>query len=288
LGCVLFELLTGSCAFDGQTLMQLSAAILESNPVPLRTYLPEAPEELETIILRCLEKDLSDRVANVAELAALLYPFAPRRARISAERCNSMLRSAGITTSALKLASAPPPALPSIDPMDDEATLLRLPASQSRRVPSSRGQRTLSVPEIEVYGTSAPRKRGSTFLFVGAAILAAGAGWYVFRGQGIEGSASTKTSTKAVAEQAPAQVAPPAAAAPTPAKTAEEANAANADATKKDVAAAETSTPEAATRTAAQRSKATKSTPAPVINRSKPRASAGRSASGHDEWDVGF
>src|SRR6185369_15849956 len=96
LGCVLFELLTGTVAFNEPSLMQLSAAILEHDPVPLRELVEDAPVELEDVILRCLEKDVDRRYSNIAELAIALYPFAPRRSRISAERCYHALKNAGL------------------------------------------------------------------------------------------------------------------------------------------------------------------------------------------------
>ncbi|MEI9938384.1 MAG: serine/threonine-protein kinase [Pseudomonadota bacterium] len=96
LGCVLFELLTGTVAFNEPSLMQLSAAILEHDPVPLRELVPDAPIELEDVVLRCLEKDVDKRYGNIAELAIALYPFAPRRSRISAERCYHALKNAGL------------------------------------------------------------------------------------------------------------------------------------------------------------------------------------------------
>ncbi len=96
LGCVLFELLTGTVAFNEPSLMQLSAAILEHDPIPLRELVPDAPVELENVVLRCLEKDADKRYGNIAELAIALYPFAPRRSRISAERCYHALKNAGL------------------------------------------------------------------------------------------------------------------------------------------------------------------------------------------------
>lgn len=111
LGCVLFELLTGTTAFNEPTLMQLSASILEHDPVPLREYVPDAPVELEEIVLRCLEKDADQRFSNVAELAIALYPFAPRRSRISAERCYHALKAAGIDCPEFDLQSEYPPSL---------------------------------------------------------------------------------------------------------------------------------------------------------------------------------
>ncbi|HYO96679.1 MAG TPA: serine/threonine-protein kinase [Polyangiaceae bacterium] len=109
LGCVLSELLTGVPAFDEPSLMQLSAAILEQDPVPLRALLPEAPVELENVVLRCLEKDPDKRYGNIAELALALYPFAPRRSRISAERCYHALQNAGIDSPGFEITSVYPP-----------------------------------------------------------------------------------------------------------------------------------------------------------------------------------
>jgi serine/threonine-protein kinase len=89
--------------------MQLSAAILEKEPTPLCTLLPDAPPELEAVVARCLEKDVSKRFQNIAELAVALYPFAPRRARISAERCSYLLRDAGLPAAEIEIGSVAPP-----------------------------------------------------------------------------------------------------------------------------------------------------------------------------------
>ncbi|MDI1481433.1 serine/threonine-protein kinase [Polyangium sp. y55x31] len=86
LGVILQELLTGKLAFQGSTVPEVYLAILQNPPDPLRTLRPDAPPALEAVILRCLEKDAARRFASVGELAAALVPFAPQRARLSAER----------------------------------------------------------------------------------------------------------------------------------------------------------------------------------------------------------
>ncbi|MDC3989469.1 serine/threonine-protein kinase [Polyangium jinanense] len=86
LGVILQELLTGKLAFQGSTVPEVYAAILGDPPAPLRALRPDAPPALEAVILRCLEKDAARRFASVGELAAALVPFAPQRARVSAER----------------------------------------------------------------------------------------------------------------------------------------------------------------------------------------------------------
>jgi serine/threonine-protein kinase len=77
IGAVLYEMLTGCQAWEGETFNALFAAILETEPLPLRGFRPEIPHALEAIVLRCLKKDPNERFASAAELAAALVPFAP-------------------------------------------------------------------------------------------------------------------------------------------------------------------------------------------------------------------
>jgi serine/threonine protein kinase len=132
LGCVLSELISGTSAFEAPTQIQLGAAILERDPVPLRQKVADAPAELEALILRCLAKDPNDRFQDVAELASALYPFGPRRSRLSAERCHEVLR--GKSGVVIEFASVPPP------PSDDDAvTELRNPGALLSAIPSAPG-----------------------------------------------------------------------------------------------------------------------------------------------------
>ncbi len=99
LGVVLFELLTGMTIFDEtKEFTELVADILETQHRKLGLFRPDAPPGLEAVIDKCLEKDRTKRWQNVAELAVALLPYAPRRARITAERTTSITRSAGLIT----------------------------------------------------------------------------------------------------------------------------------------------------------------------------------------------
>lgn len=111
LGCVLYELLTGSPAFDAPSLTQVAAIIIEQEPPPLSLVCPLAPPELAAIVMRCLAKSPAARFQDVAELAVALHPYGPQRGRVSVERCCSLLRSAGMSNAELKLASVFPPGL---------------------------------------------------------------------------------------------------------------------------------------------------------------------------------
>jgi serine/threonine-protein kinase len=61
LGIILFELVSGRTPFRGSTLPELITAIAMDAPEPLRKLRPDAPEELELVISRCLEKDRTRR-----------------------------------------------------------------------------------------------------------------------------------------------------------------------------------------------------------------------------------
>jgi len=86
LGVILFEMLVGSPPFEGDTLPDLSVKIIVTEPPLLRSKRPEAPQALEAIISRCLEKDVAKRVPDIAALAALLAPFGSLAAAGSLER----------------------------------------------------------------------------------------------------------------------------------------------------------------------------------------------------------
>jgi eukaryotic-like serine/threonine-protein kinase len=100
LGVILHELITGVAPFDGTTMPDLLAAILQDPPPPLRQHRPDAPHGLEAIVARCLEKDPAARYADVAELTQALAPFGSPSARVSAERVSRVIRPRGSETSA--------------------------------------------------------------------------------------------------------------------------------------------------------------------------------------------
>jgi serine/threonine-protein kinase len=86
LGVILYELLTASQPFTGETLPQLVASILAEPPRSLREQRPDVPVELEAVVLHCLEKDRNQRYQSVGALAQALVNFASRRSRHTAER----------------------------------------------------------------------------------------------------------------------------------------------------------------------------------------------------------
>jgi eukaryotic-like serine/threonine-protein kinase len=92
LGVVVYELLTGEVAFNAESITKLTATILEGSPKPICAFRPDVPAELESVIHRCLAKDMALRYQAVTDLARDLMPFASDDARGAAER-SPLLRS---------------------------------------------------------------------------------------------------------------------------------------------------------------------------------------------------
>jgi serine/threonine protein kinase len=77
LGVILQEMLTGRPVFRARSRAEVLAQVLLKNPTPLTLLRPDAPPELERVVLRCLQKAPEHRFASVRELSAALAGFAP-------------------------------------------------------------------------------------------------------------------------------------------------------------------------------------------------------------------
>jgi serine/threonine-protein kinase len=106
---VIYEMLTAHTAFDGQTITEICAAILEAQPRPIEMYRNDLPSGLVEVISKCLQKDVTKRYQNVAELALALMPFGPKRTRLNVERAVAVLQAAGQLGSDVQVNSTVPP-----------------------------------------------------------------------------------------------------------------------------------------------------------------------------------
>ncbi|HYJ47458.1 MAG TPA: protein kinase, partial [Pyrinomonadaceae bacterium] len=68
LGVVLYEMLSGSAPFKGETPTDVTVSILEREPAPLATLSEEVPAELDWIVKKALRKDRDERYQTVKEM----------------------------------------------------------------------------------------------------------------------------------------------------------------------------------------------------------------------------
>ena len=92
LGAILYQALTGRPPFLGESALETIKLVTSTEAVPPRRLRPDVPRDLETICLKCLEKEPRKRYATALALADDLRRFLDDRP-IAARPVNSLERS---------------------------------------------------------------------------------------------------------------------------------------------------------------------------------------------------
>jgi eukaryotic-like serine/threonine-protein kinase len=95
-GAVMYEMLTGKRAFDGETKTAILAAILKDQPEPISQFQPMVPRSLDRVVRKCLEKKPADRWHSAHDLKQTLELIdlaGPNNASASASQAASLRHS---------------------------------------------------------------------------------------------------------------------------------------------------------------------------------------------------
>ena len=117
-GVVIYEMLTGTVPFTGETPLEIAMKHLSEVPVPPSELRPEVPHDLDLIVLRALAKDPEDRYASAEEMDAELARVAGGLSvsTATANAATAVLAGAGIASAPTIVAPRPvrvaPPAPP--------------------------------------------------------------------------------------------------------------------------------------------------------------------------------
>ena len=104
---VTYEMLTGKRPFSGPNVQAILYSIVNTAPVPPRQLCPEAPEWLDDLIMRALEKDPARRIQSMAEVSSALRDSSGTHTSIAAPENDHSGRSPMLASNTIKTPEGP-------------------------------------------------------------------------------------------------------------------------------------------------------------------------------------
>ena len=120
LGAVFYAMLTARPPFSGDP-ASMMLQIAKEDPVPVRYFRPELPQEIESVVGWCLAKDVDGRFATVHALAHALAPFASAEGQVLIERIGQTTH-AGKQRKRVGITLMPPPGAEAAQSVRDPAS----------------------------------------------------------------------------------------------------------------------------------------------------------------------
>jgi len=71
-GALLYQMVTGRRAFPGENVITILAGVINQQPAPLATLVPNIPQQLDWIIVQCLKKDPNRRIQHIVDVKIAL------------------------------------------------------------------------------------------------------------------------------------------------------------------------------------------------------------------------
>ncbi len=176
LGTILFQLLTSRTPYNADSAPDLYAMLLRDPPSAITQFRTGLPDGLESIIMRCLEREPDNRFQNVGELADALLPLAPPNSRVHADRARRVLVGVSSTSHVV----------PAVSYADAQSLRQQSRPGTEKISASTGGGGPLIVTNRKTLRSGADPEKGSRVaLTIGAAaLLLLGAGGYFWAQRG--------------------------------------------------------------------------------------------------------